>query len=206
MRFIAYCRIKIQNKVSLLKFIKKWLKKNTHNDTVPVCVFPMANVSVGNRTYGELNVQIACETKYALQIGYYCSIAKDVKFLLCVDHRLDLFTTFPVFTFILKNGSDAISKGDIIVSDDVWIGANSTILSGVTIGRGAVLAAGSVVTKDIPPYAIVGGVPAKVLKYRFSESVISNLLSIDFAEAMDKIKSMDDWHAINAKMNDALPD
>lgn len=65
-----------------------------------------------------------------------------------------------------------------IIGNDVWIGANAIILQGVTIGDGAIIAAGAVVTKDVPPYAIVGGVPAKVIKYRFSDEVILKLLQI----------------------------
>lgn len=75
---------------------------------------------------------------------------------------------------------EAISKGDIIVKDDVWIGRNALIMSGVNIGQGAVIAAGAVVTKDVPPYAIVGGVPAKVIRYRFEEEIINELVNVDF--------------------------
>lgn len=74
-----------------------------------------------------------------------------------------------------------ISKDNITVGDDVWIGYRSTILSGVQIGQGAIVAAGSVVTKDVPPYAIVGGVPAKVIKYRFPQEVIDKLVKADYS-------------------------
>jgi serine acetyltransferase len=85
---------------------------------------------------------------------------------------------------------EATSKGDIIIKDDVWIGANAIILSGVTIGQGALIGAGAVVTKDVPPYAIVGGNPAKVIKYRFSEKVIKKLLEFDFSKLdQNKIKT-----------------
>lgn len=78
-------------------------------------------------------------------------------------------------------GLDATSKGDILVGDDVWIGYRSTILSGVEIGQGAIIAAGSVVTKNVPPYAVVGGNPARVIRFRFSERIISKLMDLDFS-------------------------
>ena len=79
------------------------------------------------------------------------------------------------------------TKGDIIVEDDVWIGIHAIILSGVHIGRGAIIAAGAVVTNDIPPYAIVGGVPAKLIKYRFDHDLINSLLKIDYSKLTNKI-------------------
>ena len=75
---------------------------------------------------------------------------------------------------------EAFSKGDIFIDDDVWIGYRSTIMSGIHIGRGAVIAAGSVVTKDVPPYAIVGGVPAKVIKYRFDNEIREFASRVDY--------------------------
>ena len=82
--------------------------------------------------------------------------------------------------------NEGISKGDIIIADDVWVGAGAIILSGVHIGQGAVVAAGAVITKDVPPYAIVGGVPAKVIKYRFSDDLIAELLKVDFSQLDNK--------------------
>ena len=135
---------------------------------------------VGNYTYGGLNV-LNC-TKNKLIIGSYCSIAKDTAFILGVDHRTTSLSTYPFRKLMLNGGQEAISKGDIIVGDDVWIGYGAIILSGVHIGQGAVIAAGAVVSKDVPPYAIVGGIPAKVIKYRFSETVCKKLEKIDYSE------------------------
>jgi serine acetyltransferase len=86
---------------------------------------------------------------------------------------------------ILTGELEAVSKGDIVVGDDVWIGYGATILSGVHIGQGAVVAAGALVAKDVPPYAIVGGVPAKVIKYRFEPALIERLLEIDYSQLDD---------------------
>jgi len=82
---------------------------------------------------------------------------------------------------------EAFSKGDITVDDDVWIGYGVTILSGVHIGQGAVVAAGAVVTHDVPPYAIVGGVPAKMIKYRFTPPVIDYMLTLDYGALTEEL-------------------
>lgn len=95
---------------------------------------------------------------------------------------MDSFSTFPFKVKFLNYKFEALTKGPIIVKDDVWIGFGSLVLSGVTIGQGAVIAAGSVVTKDVPPYAIVGGNPAHVIRYRFSNEKIESLKQIDFSD------------------------
>jgi tetrahydrodipicolinate N-succinyltransferase len=79
-----------------------------------------------------------------------------------------------------KGATTSYSKGDIIIKNDVWIGTNVTLIDGITIGNGAVIAAGSVVVKDVPPYAIVGGNPAKILKYRFSPEIINEIEKTGF--------------------------
>lgn len=108
-----------------------------------------------------------------------------MEFLVAQEHAPDRISTYPfkqMFGSTSKEYREATSKGNIIVDDDVWIGFNAIILSGVHIGQGAIVAAGAVVTKDVPPYAIVGGVPAKVIRYRFDEDMIRELLKIDFSK------------------------
>lgn len=104
------------------------------------------------------------------------------------EHSTNHLSTFPFKVKLLGNEeSEATSKGNIYIEDDVWIGFRTTILSGVQIGRGAVIAAGSVVTKDVPPYAIVGGVPAKIIKYRFESKMIEELLMVDYSKLTDEM-------------------
>ena len=111
-----------------------------------------------------------------VKIGSFTSIASSV--VIQEDyHRMDKLTTYfsnhNIFKKNLEN--DLYSKGEIIIEEDVWIGSNSVILSGVKIGRGSIVGAGSVVTKDIPAYSIVGGNPAKVIKMRFDDLTIDKI-------------------------------
>lgn len=149
---------------------------------------------VGRYTYGFNKNNVYChsvEKKEKLVIGDFCSIAPNVQFILASDHPYKGLSTFPFKVKVLEHEAEAISKGDIIVKDDVWIGLNSIILSGVTINQGAVVAAGSVVTKDVPAYAIVGGNPAKVIKYRFEPEVVEELKKFDFSTLTeDKVKKI----------------
>lgn len=120
-----------------------------------------------------------------LIIGRYCSIACGAKFIFTsANHSMRSLSTypFPIFPDVWEHGmpvTDAWdNKGDIVIGSDVWIGYESVILSGVHIGDGAIIGARAVVTKDVPPYAIVGGVPAKIIRKRFDDDVIEKLLSI----------------------------
>jgi acetyltransferase-like isoleucine patch superfamily enzyme len=159
-----------------------WRSMNTHNETYLFKDFNFTNVSVGNYTYGGLDVATFNDDNEALRIGNFVSIAEDVKFILGGNHSYEGFSTFPFLVKFLGHANEAWTKGPIIISDDVWIGYGTTILSGVSVGQGAVIAAKSVVTKNVPPYAIVAGNPARVIKYRFSKKVIDQLMQIDFSK------------------------
>ena len=174
----------IKGKIKQLLFNKKWRRLNRHNYTTAKNKFDDSLVSVGKKTYGALTVYTYNHIN-KLSIGNYCSIGPYVQFVLSADHEVNHLSTYP---FKAKYGlvdMEGSSKGDIIVEDDVWFGTNSVILSGVHIGRGAVIAAGAVVNKDVPPYAIVGGVPAHVLKYRFSTEIIDALMKLDYEKLND---------------------
>ena len=133
---------------------------------------------IGRYSYGELNVKGYGGSGESLEIGEFVSIASDVVFHLGGEHSLDKLSTFPFDIFALGMPYDKrknVTKGPIIVRDDVWIGSHVLILSGVEIGQGAVIGAGSVVAKSIPPYAVAVGNPARVIKYRFSPEIIEIL-------------------------------
>ncbi|WP_100333077.1 CatB-related O-acetyltransferase [Bacillus alkalisoli] len=175
---------KIKNNVKLLMFKKKWRKKNSHNNTNVKKIFPIDKVVVGEKTYGSIDVNTFGNPEEKLIIGSYCSIAGDVKFLLGGEHPYQFLSTFPFKKYIYGSKENTLTKGPIVLKDDVWIGERCLILSGVTIGQGAIIAAGSVVAKDVPPYAIFAG--GKILKYRFSENIIEKLLEIDFSKLSEK--------------------
>jgi virginiamycin A acetyltransferase len=139
-------------------------------------------IAIGAYTYGRPKVRFA-ESGARLRIGRYGSIADGVEILLGGNHRLDWATTYP-FPEMARlwpaasglPGSDA-SRGDVIIGHDVWLGSQCMVLSGVTIGHGAVVAARAVVTRDVPPYAVVAGNPARLVRRRFEDADIDLLLA-----------------------------
>ena len=168
--------------LELFCFRQKWKKINKNNATRPMNVYRINSVRVVRGTYGCLRV-LNDTINANLNIGCYCSIANNVTFLLGKEHYTNHISSYPFKVMALDlGGLEAISKGDIIIDDDVWIGYGTTILSGIHISQGAVVAVGAVVTKDVPPYAIVGGVQAKVIKYRFEPEMIEELIKVDYSK------------------------
>jgi acetyltransferase-like isoleucine patch superfamily enzyme len=137
--------------------------------------------TLGRWSYGKPSILDYGNPGSRLVIGNYCSIANGATILLGGEHRVDTVTTYPFAEIVPEAfGTESISftRGSVIIGNDVWIGHGATILSGVKLGDGSVVAAGSVVRKDVSPYAIVAGVPADVVRYRFPPEIIAALLRI----------------------------
>lgn len=166
--------------IKLAIFKVKWRNLNSHNFTTVGSIFPLEKVKVGKMTYGRLNVISYGNPQEKLVIGDYCSIAGNVKFLLGGEHYYKSLSTYPFNKYVCNQKEDTITKGPIIIGDDVWIGENALILSGVNIGKGAIIGAGSVVAKDIPPYAIYAG--GEIKKFRFSPEVVEKLIKFDYSK------------------------
>lgn len=165
------------------KFEKEIIKFNEGTEIIPANIIPVEKVKFGKYSYGHPTIKYFETEEEKLIIGNYVSIAEDVVFVLSGGHYTDTFSTYPFLVkYFKKNINETLCKGKIEVKDDVWIGTRAMILSGVTIGQGAIIGAGAVVTKDVEPYGIYGGVPAKLIKYRFSKEIREELLKIDFSK------------------------
>lgn len=179
-----FSRKKLNKSISWLAF---WDAKTIIPDEVNLAPFArLMNCRVGKYTY----IKPGCVLKNA-DIGNFCSIANNVMIGLG-QHPTNLISTHPIF--YKKTGFskaffkhiDFQEEKVTYIGNDVWIGNGALIMDGVHVGDGAIIAARAVVTKDIPPYAVVGGVPAKVLKYRFSNDIILALMELKWWEWKDK--------------------
>lgn len=147
----------------------------------------MSHQPYGRHTYGYENIRaFSWGEGTKLRVGKFCSIAENIKVYLGGNHRTDWVTTYPFghrererFNNFDGKGHPK-SNGDVVIENDVWIGSNVTIMSGVHIGSGAVIANNSHVVKDVKPYTIVGGNPARYIKSRFTDSQIEKLLEISW--------------------------
>ena len=194
-------RSRIRLKINLPGFSAHWTtfsdessKFEGYNSIGRRCL--IVDSSIGRFSY------ISADTKIIrTHIGSFCSIAQEVLIGGLATHPLNWLSTHPAFystkkqaNYSFASSDECQEQGRVEVGHDVWIGARAMILDNCKIGNGAVIAAGAVVVKDVPPYAIVGGVPARIIRYRFSPEVI---------EAIEKMKwwdmDMDDLEALNIR-------
>ena len=167
------------------KFLKIGYMSNVTNCNFGIYNTIYNEVSLSEVTFGDFTYIAGNTSISRTTIGKFCSIGPDCKIGLGKHPTKDFVSTHPVFFSTLKQAQVTFADRNyfdefayIIIGNDVWLGANVIVVDGVKIGDGAVVAAGSVVTKDIPPYAIVGGVPAKIIKYRFEKEEIEKLLQL----------------------------
>ena len=165
----------------------------------------MSISEIGKYTYGQRNINLIVHgpptgpypwSDSTVKIGSYCSIGKNIRMYINENHRYDWVSTFPFGLAkntpfeprcLYRDGRMSMGNGSIIIGNDVWIGEGATIMSGVTVGDGAIIAANSHVVKDVEPYSIVGGNPAKHIRYRFTQEQIKSLLEIKWWEMDDNV-------------------
>lgn len=173
-------------------------KIRVHNEKVRILKNNDKNL-IFNRNFSYGNPVIKWQNPEATYThGNYCSIAENFVVYLGGNHRTDWITTYPFGhinqdVFKCNVSGHPSTNGSVTIGNDVWICSNVTIMSGVKVGNGAVIAANSHVVKDVEPYSITGGNPAKTIKYRFSEEQIKNLLKIQW------------WNWNIDKINDNIP-
>jgi acetyltransferase-like isoleucine patch superfamily enzyme len=185
-------------KDNLIRRFRKWgfVRRYLGDKTSQNLAERYPEYQIGRGTYGDLKVYSWAEGA-TLSIGAYSSFAMGVKIFLGGEHRIDWVTTYPfsaLWASARQYSGHPKTKGDVLIGNDVWIGAEAMILSGVTIGDGAVIGARAVVSRDVPPYAVVAGNPAKVVKYRFEPPIIERLVALQW------------WSWSEMQIQKAMPD
>jgi acetyltransferase-like isoleucine patch superfamily enzyme len=140
---------------------------------------PSRHVTIGRHTYGVTEFTVFNATPdHPVVIGSFCSVADGVQIHGESNHANDRASTYPFRVRLQGLAEPAQGKGKVTIGNDVWIGSRAIILSNLEIGDGAVIGAGAIVTKDVPPYAIVAGNPARLIRYRFDPETIAALAAI----------------------------
>ena len=184
-----------------------YLKPVISNPNISVCEYTMYNDFVNDpKLFEKNNVLYQYPINHdKLKIGKFCSIACGAKFIFnSANHTLSSLSTYPFPIFFEEWGLDIKdvalawdNKGDIVIGNDVWIGYEAVIMAGVTIGDGAIIGTRAVVTKDVPPYTTVGGVPAKTIRKWFSEDTIGMLMELQWWDWPEE-KIAQNIHAIKS--------
>jgi acetyltransferase-like isoleucine patch superfamily enzyme len=188
---LGYDTRHLSNMISIFNRWRRWRRHLPDPE-----ILNMPHVSIGRGTYGVKSSVVPNATAQSpIRIGNFCSIAPGVRLLAHLDHRTELPSLFPFRTLLFPHlkpdieepypNLDAVSRGPIVLGHDVWIGTNAIVLSGVTIGTGAVIGAGAVIARNVLPYAIMVGNPARLVRYRFAPELISKLLESSWWDLTD---------------------
>ncbi|MFC6098067.1 CatB-related O-acetyltransferase [Flavobacterium qiangtangense] len=199
LKIINSYRLRILNDIKKTGNQVNWRLQNQHNMTsISRNIKDSSLINVGIDSYGTIDVLSFENPGEKLTIGDHVSIAGNVLFILGGNHQIDAFSTYPIKSqFYSKNATaDAQTKGAIIVEDEVWIGNNVLILSGITLGYGSIVASGSVVTKDVKPFSIVGGNPAQFIKFRIAEELIKERIEFGLKNIPVKTLSEEELHLL----------
>lgn len=168
----------------LLLIYRKLVKLNRVNEVSDFIKKGVLDVGKGTYGHGHLKIYEYKGSYSKISIGKYSSIAPNVTIITGGIHPIKTVSQFPFRAAFNMDGAyldgNPYSKGDIVIGSDVWIGSSVTILSGVRIGDGVIIYNNSLVNRSIPPYSIVGGVPARILGKRFDDHIIEDLISIQW--------------------------
>ena len=182
-------------KSSIFNFFKKYIfRTNLDKSKDVIEIISGVKVKVGKFTYGTewVNILKWNDVDFHVEIGRFCSISYGLKIFMGGNHRKDWITTYPFghvppsSEIIPPVSGHPQSNQPVIIENDVWIGRDVTLMSGVTISNGAVIAANSHVVNSIPPYAIAGGNPAKIIGYRFADEQIKELQRLQWWNLPDE--------------------
>lgn len=178
----------IKNKFSRYKLERKLERKRQLYGSQTKYYFDDPRVKIGDFTYG-IPFIADYSADYQISIGKFCSISNNVEFIVGGQHpynHVSQYGIIPQLEEYFKFKYENLPTAPLIIGNDVWIGRNAVIVKGVTIGDGAIIGSNAVVAKDVPPYAIVAGNPARVISYRFNDDTIQSLLQIKWWDWPDQ--------------------
>lgn len=143
-------------------------------------------LQLGKHSYGDIIIQVWTKPNVIVKTGAYCSFGGNVRMVIDGNHPTHLFSSYPFHRLYSEVSPNNYGKSIPTIGNDVWIASDAVIYSGADIGDGAVIAGQSVVTKPVPPYAVVAGNPARIVKYRFDEKTIHELLEVKWWDLPDE--------------------